>query len=144
MRFRLEQITVPVAEPVTLDEAKSQLHEDLENRHADIDNFIKAAREETEKITERRWITQQWRIYFDSFYSRGYNYHDRLPVYWPFGVDSFGSGSSGLELPQVAPVQTVDSVKYIDENGTLQTLAGTVYQLIKTAPAKLVLAFNQS
>ena len=65
---------------------------------------IETARREAEKILGRALITQTWRALYDSF-----------PV-----VE--------VELPK-PPLQSVSSVKYIDDDGTLQTLASSEYEV---------------
>lgn len=99
MIYNLVLQTAPVAEPVTLDEAKSQLRilhsdeDDLLNR------FIVAARNYVEAITGRALITQTWDLTLDDFPAR----------------------ESGLiELPK-APLQSVTSVTYTDTAGDPQT-----------------------
>ncbi len=88
--------------------------------------LIAAARRQVEALTHRRLITQKWRLYFDGFPAAYY-------------------GRCGdIVLFDVAPVSTIDAVKYIDSNGALATLASTEYQLVAEAPARVALAYGKS
>jgi uncharacterized phiE125 gp8 family phage protein len=121
--MRLELVTAPAAEPLTLAEAKVHLRAPSgSSEDALITRLIAAARLHIEAITRRRLITQKWRAYFD-----------RFPC-----------GSAGLVLVDLTPVTAIDLVKYIDTAGAEQTLASSVYQLVPGMPARLYLAFDQS
>lgn len=94
----------PAVEPLSLDEARQHLRLD---DHADDDylaSLIVVAREWIEERTWRALISQTWDFYFDRF-------GDPLMLGRP------PVASSGL------------SVKYLDDNGVLQTLATSVYEL---------------
>lgn len=94
----------PAEEPVTLAEAKLHCKVDGSDDDALITALIGAARQQAEHRTGRALVTQQWEFTLDSFPER-------------------------IVLPMPALV-TVQSVKYLDENGTQQTLASTEYQVI--------------
>lgn len=95
----------PSAEPITLAEAK--LHCKVDDTADDdlITALIVAARQQAEHRTGRALVSQQWELTLDRF-----------------PVDS-------LDLPKPKLV-SVQSVKYLDEDGVLQTLAGTEYQVV--------------
>lgn len=101
----LKLITAPVVEPITLSEAK--LHCKIETADLDsaVTGWIASARDQVEHRTGRCLITQTWLYTADSF------------------------KSCSIELPG-SPVQQIDFVKYLDLNGTLQTVSGADYQLI--------------
>jgi len=94
----------PSVEPVTLAEAKLHCKVDGTDDDTLITALIVAARQQAEHNTGRALLTQQWEFTCDSFPAQ-------------------------IDLPRPALV-SVQSVKYLDENGTLQTLASTEYQVI--------------
>lgn len=98
----MELITAPSVEPVTLEEAKAHLR--VSNSYEDdlISALIVSAREFVEGYTGRALITQTRKVYMDRFY----------PV---------------ISLPY-PKLQTVSSIKYIDENGTEQTVDSSIYR----------------
>jgi uncharacterized phiE125 gp8 family phage protein len=130
---RLELVTAADVEPITLAEAKAHLRlGSSTSEDALVVGLIQAAREHVEAHTRRRLVTQHWRLYFDSFGRYGY----RAGAGYP--------DDCGLVLGDVAPVSAIDSVKYLDTAGVLQTLSSTVYQLVPSSPARLVLAYSQA
>lgn len=101
--------TAPAYMPITRTEGKAQLN--IETAFTDddtsIDNFIKQAAAYFFNRTGRQLIQATWQLALDDWhYSENYC----------------------LELP-VGPVVEVSSVKYYDENNTLQTLATSEYRL---------------
>lgn len=112
----LREISPPTAEPITLEQARSNLRIDsqeeissppdplLEAENADLLRMIKAARRHAEKVTGR--------LLTDAVYEW------RRP--------SFGCDRPFLELP-VADVGQIDSVRYIDDAGAEQVIDATVY-----------------
>lgn len=107
MKYKV--ITPPTTEPITLAEARTHLRIEpfgspLE--HPDdtyITTNITMAREFCEQYLERALSTQTIRMVVDNF-------------------------NSEIYLPN-APIQSVDSITYVDVNGVTQTLAPTVYEL---------------
>ncbi|MDE0724646.1 MAG: head-tail connector protein [Alphaproteobacteria bacterium] len=97
-------ITEPAIEPLTLDEAKDHLRVDLSDDDAVILSYIKAARKAAENYTERSFITQTLKKSLDCF--------PALEMELPYG-----------------DVQSVESITYIDTNGTQQTLSSSDYQV---------------
>lgn len=63
----LTRIAGPAVEPITLSEAKAHLRVTDTVEDALISNLIKAAREEVEQATGLALITQEWRLYLDSW-----------------------------------------------------------------------------
>lgn len=96
--------TAPGTEPLTLAEAKLHCKVDGTDDDTLITALIVAARQQAEHRTGRALITQQWEYTLESFPAR-------------------------IDLPMPALV-SVQSVKYLDENGALQTLASTEYQVV--------------
>ncbi len=115
----LRRTVAPVDYPVTLAEAKHQIAE-LGTEHDEyITRLIEAATDAVERETARALITQTWELTLDEF-------------------------DSPIKLPK-PPYQSVTHIKYIDEDGTLQTLSASVYQLSRASqPATIELAYDQS
>lgn len=99
----LKLITPPVAEPITLDEAKAQCRVDIDDDDTLIAALIVAAREYAEGYQNRRYITQTWELVLDN---------------WPYG--------SCIEMP-LPPLQSVTSVKYKGSSGIELTWAASNY-----------------
>lgn len=120
MNWSWETIVEPASEPITLDEAKDHLRVDHVDEDSLITALIIAARRYVEQICNRALMTQTIRAKFDSF-----------PHY-----------DQSIMLPQ-SPVQSIDSVKYIDNEGVLQTVSASDYVLDGTSqPARLDTAYN--
>lgn len=101
----LALITAPSVEPITLAEAKLHCRIDGADDDALVTALIVAARQQAENRTGRALITQQWRYDLDAF-----------------PVDT-------IELPK-PKLQSVQSITYLDTNGTRQTMTGTEYDVI--------------
>ncbi len=95
--MKYEITSSPAAEPVTLDEAKTQLRVDANDEDGLIQSLISVARRKVEQETGRILISQTVVAYWDT---------------WP--------AAGILPLP-VYPAAAITHVKYIDEDGTLQT-----------------------
>lgn len=113
-------ITLPASEPITLDEAKSQLRFTSNAEDALISSFISAARDLCEMETGRALIAQTWEQSRCGF------------------MDEMILGR--------APVASITSIKYTDSNGAEQTLASTEYVLDNASDsfARVVIAPNKS
>ena len=97
-------ITAPSVEPLTLAEAKLYLRVDATTENSLITGMIVAARQWVETYTRRSLVTQTW----------DFRYHDFMDTREP------------LLLPK-APLQSVTSITYLDEDGVSQTLASSNY-----------------
>ena len=114
-------ITEPTIEPMTLQEAKDHLRVDHVDDDSVIEPNIKAVREHSETFLGRALITQTWDLFINNF-----------P---PYG--------SWLEIP-FPPLQSVTTIKYIDENGTQQTLSSSIYTVdINAEMGRVFLAYDQ-
>ena len=98
----LKVITAAVIEPVTLAEAKLHLRVDHDDEDTLITNLIKVARELVEDGTWRTLLTTTWELRLDD---------------WP---------SMPLKMPK-APLQSITSIKYVNDSGVEATVASTVY-----------------
>jgi uncharacterized phiE125 gp8 family phage protein len=98
----LVQLTPPAAEPLTVAEAKNHLRidSDITQDDALIGILISAARKYGEMVTGRSWITQQWRMVLDGFYSNDY------------GIIELDRGI----------VQSVDSITYLDTSSVSRAM----------------------
>jgi len=103
--------------PVTVIEARKHLRVDLTDDDVEIYNLIRRATEYAEDYTGRAFCDQVFTKYCDAWAMK-FALHRR-------------------------PIVSVDSVKYIDANGTQQTLATSVYR-VDTAGGRITLAYGQS
>lgn len=99
-------ITTPVVEPLTLAEAKLFLRVDGTADNALITGMIVAARQFVETYTRRALVTQTWDCQYQGFMDT------QRPLYVPR-----------------APLQSVTSITYLDEDGDVQTLDSSYYSV---------------
>lgn len=102
----LRLISAAAAEPITLAELKAQCRVDTADEDSVLNACIAAARAKAENITGRALITQTWEQ----------------------GIDAQDVPDAEIELLK-PPVQSISSVRYYDEAGTLQTLSSALYTL---------------
>ncbi len=128
-RLTLKQTTAPIAEPVSLAEAKAHLRVDASDENNYIDTLIATARAHCEAITLRQFMPAQWRLTLDDF-PRG---RGRSPAIE--GCD--------IILPR-SPVTLVGSIIYTDTNGANQVFDPTKY-VVSTddEPARISLVFGE-
>lgn len=113
--------TAATDEPLTLDEVKLHLRVDDNAEDSNILTLMRGSREYIEEATRRALLTQTWAQYYDG----------------PLFPRSFR-----LAKP---PLQSVGSIKYIDNDGSEQTVSSAIYTVdITTEPARVYLAYNQS
>ena len=114
----------PATEPVTLVEAKGHCKVDLSDDDTLITGLISTARKQAEQRTGRALITQQWELTQETFFDA---WRSRCVV----SPDSIVSGRYPARIYLPKPkLQSVQSVKYLDENGVQQTLVSTEYQVV--------------
>jgi len=117
----LTLVTAPTAEPVSLTEAKAHLRVTGSDEDTLITAMIAATRQNLDGRDGwlgRALMTQTWELRLDRF-----------------------PASITVPLP---PLQTVDSVKYIDGDGAEQTLDPSLYQVVAGEPARIVPAYGQT
>lgn len=143
-------LTAPAAEPVSVAEAKLHLRVDGTADDVLIGALITAARQHAENDTRRALVTQTWMTVLDRFPAPEVNVGS-ANWYGPQWGTSPGplttlrvSGRTGYEIfLDHPPVVSVDSVVYIDPDGTEQTLPVNQYRLDKvTEPCRLVPAYG--
>ncbi|MBX9877629.1 MAG: hypothetical protein K2Y22_04155 [Candidatus Obscuribacterales bacterium] len=98
--------TPPDQEPLTVDEVKGFLHVDGDEEDAWFISAITEACEYVEELTERALFQQTRTYYLDEF---------------PQGCDPI------IRLPG-APIQSITWIKYLDSDGTEQTLSVADYR----------------
>lgn len=98
----LALVTAPTIEPVTLAEAKAHLRITVDDENGLIQTLIGAARQYVETATHRALLQQTW--------------DDKR--------DAFPCGDIVLPL---APVTSVTSVSYVDQNGDTQVWSSALY-----------------
>lgn len=117
----LQLITAPVAEPLTLAEAKLHLRETRDTQNAIITVLITVARQQCETITRRALITQTWDLFLPGF---------------PAG--------EAIEVP-LSPLASVESITYVDSAGVIQTWDAAEYTVDAVSePGRIVPAYNES
>lgn len=116
MTYALALDTAPTTYPVSLEEVKLHLRlADQSEEDALLTILIDAATAQAELFTQRRFVSQTWKLYLDS---------------WP------GDGVILLPYP---PLQSVTYIKYYDTQGTLQTLSTSDYVVdSNNFPARIV------
>ncbi len=90
----LKIITLPAAEPITLEEAKQHLRVTGSDDDIILLGMIKQAREFCEDFQNKKYITQTLELILDSF-----------------------PGDNCISFKNSSPVQSVESIKYYDING---------------------------
>lgn len=115
----LKLITPPAMEPVTLAEARAQMH-GYEDEDSLIQSYITAARQSSEHCTRRAYLSQVWELTLDR---------------WP---------AKAIKLP-FPPLISVASIKYKDQDGTETTWDQANYIVdADSEPAQVVLDYNES
>jgi len=109
----------PAAEPVLKADVKLQLRLDGTDSDTMIDNLILAARQAVEAILKKKLITTGVRVGFDI-----------LPAL--------------ISLP-LAPVSSITSVTYIDDDDVTQTLSSALYNTdLESEPARIAIDEDSS
>ena len=105
--FSLKLVTAPVAEPLSLEDAKTHLRVDVSDDDLYIGDLIKAARRHMEDYLRRALITQTWDLFMEGF---------------PTG--------DVIEVP-LPPLSSITSIKYMDNAGIQQTWGPGNYRVDK-------------
>jgi hypothetical protein len=128
-------------EPITLADAKLHCRIEYPDDDALVTSLITAARRHCETQLRQALITQTWLMYLDSFPLAGGYYNPYIRQQWAsYSGNAFGGGGSGvgfypgmfpnstgvLDIP-MSPLQSVNSVQYVDFNAVTQTVSPAVY-----------------
>lgn len=114
-------ITAPGSEPLTLDEAKDQVRQELDADDDQLTDAIADARNWVEEFTGRALLPQTWELV----------------------LEGFPSGRS-IRIPK-PPLQDVTSVQYTKSDGTVVPLDAAEYSVDTVAePGRVVLAYGKS
>lgn len=144
--------SAPAGEPITLAEAKLHLRVDVTDDDALITSLISAARMAAETICRRAFVTQSWKVVIDQFPAPGMNIGSANWYGPQWGISPGpltvmspeGKTGSEIYLP-LPPLVSVDSIKYIDQDGTQQTLANTEYLVdLVSEPARVMPAYGKT
>ena len=112
-------ITPPAREPLGETEIKAHLRIDSDDEDGLIMDYVSAARQQCEEITSRAFLTQTWEAVF---------------YCWP--------GQEGFVLPR-PPLFSVESIKYTNTAGVVQTVGSSNYMAITVLePGRVVLTRN--
>ena len=128
-------ITGPAAEPISLAEAKAHLRVDISDDDTLITALIVAARQYAETECQRVFVTQTWKLVLDAFPGPALQ---GIPFGQPWTLPGF---AIVVDRP---PVQTIDSIQYLDMSGTLQTMPVSDYTAeLTNAPARITPKFGK-
>ena len=125
MSYSLVTVTPPQSEPITRDEAKLHLRVTGTDDDAYIDGLITTARQYLEKVQNRAFIQTTFRMQCDAFPDLP---NATLKFFIPtYSVESYLARAISLMSGPLrlfrSPCISVTSIKYLDSNGVLQTLA---------------------
>lgn len=129
----LIRLAAPVALPLSVAELRSHLRLDSDTSQDDqIAAMIAAATDYLDGkdgILRRALVRQQWRIGFDGFPARCGR--------------AWLRPDNALRLP-LPPLLSVDALRYVDGDGTSQTLDPAAYQVVASEPAAIFPAYATS
>lgn len=130
------QLVGPACEPVSVQEAKNWLHVDADDEDALILGLIAAARQHAEVFTQRALITQTFELSLDAF---PVNCRAHLARYPETRACLAANYLREIVLPR-PPAVSVQTVKYYDTAGVLQTLSSAQYYVdVRNEPGRIVL-----
>lgn len=119
--LRMVLTSPPTAEPLTAAEARARVNISASEMSDDtLNSLIKAARQEFDGWSGRlgrALITQTWLMYLPTFCRR-------------------------IEIP-LLPFKSVESVKYLDDDGAEQTVDPSIYRTLAGGIPAVELAYNQ-
>jgi len=132
IHWAIQSLGVPAAEPICLADAKNFCRVDSDNTSDDGEllRFIRAARLYAENATARALVQTQYLMTLDRFpfpsnYDRALYSQDQFIPIGPTNMPFYEQFAIRL---QRSPVVAIDAVKYVDNAGVLQTLAGDQYE----------------
>lgn len=116
----------PTVEPISVDEGKAHLRVDFTDDDLLIASQIRASRRHLEWMYDRAMLTQTLVLTLDSFDTADWtsqSFYGVSPATW-----SLGLGVTWSIIPLRPPVQTINSITYVDPSGVTQTLAANMYR----------------
>ena len=116
MAYKL--LVEPAIEPITLADAKQHLRMEVSDDDALITLLIAAARQYAEQLTRTSFITQQWSLVLDAFPGPSLM---GVPAGLPCSLPGHAI------LLEHGPVQSIDSITYVDMSSTVQTMPSANY-----------------
>ena len=124
MNYKLDLVTAPAIEPITVAEVKNALRIDHTDDDTLIGFLITAARTSAEAYTRRAFITQTWKMFMDNFagFTNGYTYWqgiNNLPI-------SAITISNSIEIP-LPVLQSITHLKTYDDDDTATTFSSSNY-----------------
>jgi hypothetical protein len=142
--MRLELVTPPAAEPVSLAEAKAHARVEFDDDDALISSLIVAVRRICETEVRRAFITQTFDMTIDRF---PYRLVGQVLDPWAFPSGKAwlerqaipGSGALAIPRPKL---QSIASISYLDVNGVTQTLDPSAYRVIAGTPGLVEPAYQ--
>ena len=149
MPLVVKTITPPAAEPVTLAQAKAHLRVDWTDDDSYITTLIAAARRYCEVSAKRTFVNTVYAMIDDGFpFSVNPINRQIRQFYGQFqtaqgavfpGVLALNAGV--IQFPR-APLVSVQSVQYLDANGTLQTMPSSSYIVATGSPGRMQPTFG--
>jgi hypothetical protein len=147
--MRTNLVAAPATEPVTLAEAKAHLRLELGYTADDatVADLIVAAREALEVAARSAFLSQTWDLFLDRWHPPRRGLHPGNDHRGSLFSPLFLGDASEVRLP-LPPLQSVTSVQYYDQAGTLQTLDPATYIVSATnqpsAPGRIYPVPNTS
>lgn len=127
-------VSGPSIEPVTRDEAKSQLRLDIDTDDTLVDSLILAARQWAEKYTARVFIQRTFKQYLDSFYQL------EAPLWEGVRTGPYITHYANYIEIEPAPVSAITAIKYFDDSDNETTWATSNYYADTISePARIIL-----
>ena len=124
-------VTAPVAEPVTLQEARAQLNVEIDDDDALINRLIRSGRDSAENYLGRRLVTQEWDINLPQFPLYSY----RVPIYPIQSILSYKRRAS----PDAALVELDPSkYQYFAGYNLITLLNGSAYNWVEHPTAAVI------
>lgn len=140
MPLNVRVVSGPIAEPITVQQAKAQARIDAGSTLDDplFAIYVPAAREYAEEYTNRAFFNQIWIRTLDSFpLATGYDSTIGPADRQAWAVAGQIWNLVAIDLPGGRVVQVI-SITYVDENGVTQTLDPSTYRVdLSSEPCRL-------